>query len=235
MKIELDAKHSLIIPKYRKKALHEALGVVNNPNNYVNEKVVESWAIAGECYKYEQNPTSTAEAYDYALNLAEKMGDNELIGSILNHFADAMYFCNEYRQAITYYEEALNIINRSGNMQDIVTIYSQLAYSSEKLSERDKERTFLKSGMSLPEIDPLIKANFVERFALSLAASNEYEEAIYKYEEALSMYASQDFGRNWQERVTNLADIYHANGDEDGARKTLERLDFFDKKGDLRS
>jgi tetratricopeptide (TPR) repeat protein len=180
--------HNLYNPKARKTELDKALHNVDNPTQFSRSELIQQWAMIGECYKLERNPNASEEAYKKASVIAQEIDDTLLHGSILKHLGDAMYFCNEYQKALDYYKLALDIVERLRSIPELIGLYSQAAYTCEKLGDREKEKEFLEAAIVIAVIEPIIKGNFIERFALSLADSRRYKEAAENYEKALSLY-----------------------------------------------
>lgn len=225
MKMILDPliTRNLYNPKTRKAELDKALQKVSNFPQLGGDELVQQWTIIGECYKQEKNPTLSEEAYIKALSIAQEISDAKLHGAVLKHLGDAMFFCNEYQKAHHYYRVALDIFEQLKNFPEVIEIYSQAAYTCEKLGDREKERTFLDTAVAIADIEPVIKGNFVERLALSLAASKRYKEGAANYEQALSLYELENFKRGWEERIKNLAQIYNLMGDKETEERTLQR------------
>lgn len=214
---------NLYNPKARKAALDKALQKVSNFPQLGGAELVQQWTIIGECYKQERSAILSEEAYIKASSIAKKISDAKLHGAVLKHLGDAMFFCNEYQKAHHYYTLALDIFEQLKSFPEIIEIYSQIAYACEKLDDREKERTFLETAIATPDIEPVIKGNFVERLALSLAASKHYKEGAENYEQALYLYESENFKRGWKERIKNLAEIYNLMGDKEKEQRTLQR------------
>ena len=224
MILNSEITRSLYNPKARKTALDKALHKVNKPSQLSRVGLTQQWVVIGECYKLEGNPNASEGAYKKASDIAQEIDDTSLHGSVLKHLGDAMYFCNEYQKAIGYYKLALDIFERLENIPGLTELYSQASYTCEKLGDREGERKFLESVIAIPAIEPVIKGNFIERLALSLADSGRYKEAAENYEKALSLYESENFQRGWQERINNLVQIYNLIGDKDAENRTLQRL-----------
>lgn len=211
-------------PKARKTALNKALHRVTNPTTLSPFELAQQWAVIGECYKLEKDSIASEEAYKKAFDNVLEIDDTMLHGVVLKQLGDAMYFCNTYQKALGYYELALDIFEQIKSFPELADIYSQASYACENLGNREKERRFLESAIAIPVIENVIRGNFIERLALSLADSGRYKEATENYEKALSLYESENFKRGWQERIKNLAQIYNLLGDKEAENRTLQRL-----------
>lgn len=223
MILDPEITDTLYNPKARKAAFERAWQTVNNPAQLNSVELIKQWAIIGECYRWEGNPTLSEDAYKKASTITQQIGDTELQGWIFKQLGDAMYFGKEYQKAIYYYKVALDVFERLKSLQELTNTYSQLSYACKQLKDEEHERLFLLSALAVPEIEPVTRGNFLERLALSLADSGCYAEAIENYEKALSTYESENFRRGWQDRLKNLAQIYGLIGDKDAENRTLQR------------
>jgi tetratricopeptide (TPR) repeat protein len=214
----------IIFPQTRKEELARAKQTLSDPVKLSKQQLIEAWAVVGKCYMFDKGSQLSEEAYLNAIEVICALGDERLLGEGYEDVGDAMYFCGNYSRAITYYRQSFEIFGRLNETEQLITALSQMAYSYAEMGQREEERHCLNSAILQSTIDPVVKATFVERMALSLSASGEYEEAITAYEQALSMYESEGFRREWQKRLQSLSQLYSITGDEEGAKRTLARL-----------
>jgi tetratricopeptide (TPR) repeat protein len=189
-----------------------------------NQELIEAWIAIGKCYKFDKALQLSEEAYLKAIEVIQTLGDEKLLGEGYRDLGDAFEFCGSYARAITYYRRSAEIFDRLNEGKELVTTLSQMAWSYGAMGELQEGIRCLDLAIQHPATDPASKAMFVERIALSLGAAGEYRRAIEVYDQALAMYEAADFKRYWGRRLVNLAQFYSAIGDEEGARKTMERL-----------
>ena len=224
MLLDRNLMNNLLYPESRKKEAIKAQKLISSSDKLDSLKIAEAWAVLGEVYKCENEPLPSEEAYLKCIEAIRAMNDKNLLGVAFISMGDALLFCKKFEKAIFYYDQAIEISEAIKETDRLIHLYSQISYCFAKVGDREKEQKYLSGGIQLRNIPEVVRANFIERLALSLESSGEYRLAVDRYEEALLMYESEDFKRNWQERIDKLANIYHIIGDEESASRTRKRM-----------
>ena len=222
--INQETANELLFPDRRRREMAKARKALLDPERLNNWQLIEAWAIIGECHKFNREAQLAEEVYLKTLELIRALGDERALGEGYYSIGEAMFFCKDYAKATDYYRQAFEIFKRLGEKDRLAGVLSQMAYAYEKIGQRDEERHCLDAVMLQPAIEPLVKATLLERVALSLGASGEYGEAIRVYEQALSIFESEGFRRDWEKRLSSLAQMYNVIGDAEAAKRTKERL-----------
>jgi tetratricopeptide (TPR) repeat protein len=222
--IDRQIANRILSPRTRKEELLKAKRALSDPAKLSSRELMETWIIVGKCYKFDKKPQLSEKAYLKAIEMVRLLEDDHLLGKVYRDLGDALHFCASYAKSIAYYRQAAEIFDRLNEAKELITLLSQMAYSFAAMGKVVEERGCLEEAIRHPRISPEEKAMFMERIALSLGASGEYEEAIEIYEKALALYEAQDFKRYWGERLVGLAQLYEAVGDIEAAKRTMERL-----------
>lgn len=210
--IRTELANRLLAPDTRKGEIDRARRALSNSRNLDNRQQAEKWAILGEGYKWEKQPSLAEEAYLQAIELIQALKDETLLAEAYQALGDAWYFCAGYERCILYYEQAAKIFERQ-DVSNWVGVLSQIAYAYARMDRREDEQRILEMVIAEPTIDQLFKALFLERKAMSLSVSN-VKDAIVCYEEALGIFTAANFKRDWEKRLQFLAQLYETAGEE---------------------
>jgi len=222
--VSRELANRLFTPEHRREEITRAQEAVLDPEKLDSRQLIEAWAVIGECHKFNRESQLSKEAYLKAIEVIRTLDDKMLLGRGYEALGNALFFCNDYEQAISYYRQAAEIFEDLSETEQLVTMLSQIAYAYAEIGQRNEERRYLNIAALQATAQPVVKATLLERIALSLGASGEYEEAIRVYEQALSILESEGFKRDWQKRLQVLAQLYSAVGDEASARRIMEQL-----------
>lgn len=214
----------LLHEEERKRYIKSAQEVLSNPDRLSPYQLMQTWAILGECYKFDKNPDRSEEAFLQSLNIARSLSDRDLLSECYYALGNALFFCRAFARAIPYFQEAEPLFEALDKYEDLFFTRSQIAEAFRELDRREEERHYLDRAILIPSMLPLRKADLLERFAISLSDASHYEEAIRVFEQSLSILDSIPSRRHWPERLHKLAEIYRLAGDTRGVERTLHRL-----------
>jgi tetratricopeptide (TPR) repeat protein len=212
----------IIAPDTRKEIMKTVAGKIASSENFTDHELMELWAILAECYKFEQMPLESEQAYYKVIEIASSNKDDFITAEAFDAIGDTWNFVKNNKKSIEYYYKAADIFQNSDLNRWMVSL-SQIAYAYKELNERVEEQKILHILINANGLPPIQKGLFLERLALSLELS-DLKQAIQSYEEALDIYKSEHFVRDLEKRVKYLAKLYKTANDIEGEQRTLNRL-----------
>lgn len=224
--INLEIFNQILSPETREATLAKAQKIVDQTTQKDSQQLVEAWCIIGECHKFNRDSQLSEEAYLKAVKVLQTSGDEKLLGEAYLLLGEALHFCQQYADAVAYFNRAAEIFKRLNESEWLVTTLNQLANSYGMMEQGDHERQSLNEALLQPSVSPVQKAFLMEGIARSLGAEGKYEEAVKIFEQALSILESERIYRFWDKRVEKLAEFYSALGDEEAAQRTRARAQF---------
>lgn len=212
----------LFSPDAEKDIQHAQKEILQNKEKLTNKELVKLWATIAKYYMWKKESEKCKHAYLECASIIQSTEDTLWLGECYIDLGDSLNFCGDYEKALNYFNEVLSIIRPFKSTDTLAHLYNQMAYSSANIGDREQERKYLSDALELP-LDRLIKATLIERIAFSYYASGKLEISAKHYEEALSIFETEHFKRNWEDRINILIEIYHALGDESSAQRTSKR------------
>jgi tetratricopeptide (TPR) repeat protein len=213
----------LLSPQMREVEFSRASEMLKRPEQLNQQQLIEAWAIMTEYYKYNNQKEACVKANLKLIEIINSEPNKDLLRDCYSDFGDALYYFKDYDEARNYYQKTLNIIPPPTKIDSQLYLLSQLAYCCGDTGLFEEERMYLEKAIALSNTS-LIKATLLERMAQSYKNSDQFDQAIEIYEQALSIFETEGFKRGWEQRIESLAGIYDFLGNHEAANKTRNRI-----------
>jgi CHAT domain-containing protein/Tfp pilus assembly protein PilF len=141
-------------------------------------------------YWYGEDPQRILDFYTTALELRERVDDQELIGKSLNDIGLVYYnFLNDYPKAVPYLENAIEIRKEIGDMKGLGSTLMYLGISYENNGQTDDAlRTYLlafETNKTVGDINRMGEARYMS--GIIFKNRGKYQEALNHLEQALKL------------------------------------------------
>jgi len=157
---------------------------------------------------------------DASLIMAEKTGDQNIMGLVIYEQGNWCLKNNQREQSLDFALKALECFKAAGNLKDTGFCYSFLGRLSYLQGKIEKAKDYYRQSAETASL-----GGFTNNHATALSAlgmmfdiTGEYDRAIELYEKSLAIY--QELGNqklNMQVTIGNLAAVYSILGDNDKA------------------
>ena len=165
------------------------------------------WAIIN---KKLGNYKISKEYYIYALNIAEKQKDPQMMSYAYNGLATLHSALSDFEKAIEYYHQALKTFGNGGKKSDLVAPYRNIAVvylkaNNTSLALSNAEKSY---HLALEIKDSANIASCLETLATIYAATGQTELALTKNLEALNIIENHGSKHDLLENLIQTGDIY---------------------------
>lgn len=181
-------------------------------------------------------PQRAFKLYEEALAISREpdVKDPQNEGRALNNLGDFYRNSGEFRRAIEFYTQQVEIAKAIGDLRSEGNAYNSLGDVYSNLGEiRNAIEHHEKSRKIAQEIGTKIgKANILNNLGNVYLASGEARRAAEFYEESMALSAEIGYGFGENMTLANLGEVYVDLGESLRAIKYLEKaLDFFKTNG----
>ncbi len=214
-------------------AYRNALTLQNVVNDSSKIDIFTDWAIIN---KKLGNYKISKEYYTYALLIAEKQNDPQMMCYAYNGLATLHSALSDFEKAIEYYHQAIKILGNSGKKSDLVAPYRNIAIvylkaNNMSLALSNAEKSY---RLALELQDSANIAGCLEILATVYAANGQTELALTKNLEALQIIENKGSKHDLLENLIQTANIYVQLNQLDKAdayyKRCFEYIDLLDYK-----
>lgn len=174
------------------------------------------------------------------LNLIQKSQDRRNEGAALGNLGLVYHSLKEYPQAIKFHQESLRIARKN---EDIFGEYAALGNLARSLRDAKKYEQAIQTALTALNVRPKLPFfpddsyknpyEIFETLGFSYAKISKFEEAIFNYEEAVSIVRNIDFQEDEIRLLSGLAFSYYYNNKLEKAIETYDRqLHILSRKSD---
>jgi predicted ATPase/class 3 adenylate cyclase/DNA-binding CsgD family transcriptional regulator len=153
------------------------------------------------------------------LALARELGDPELVAHALLRAGSLHAFNGELQTAAEEYEEAISVINASGNRRLLTPIQNNMAILAMERGDFSLACIILVKCVAAARADGdvVLYANYLDSLAAAQLGVGDKEAASAGFKEALSSYRSLHFHRGVITCLQGLSRVASADGDDEPA------------------
>lgn len=214
-----------------KVAYQDALSLQNVVNDSSKMDIFIDWAIIN---KKLTNYKISQEYYTYALKIAEKQNDVQMMSYAYNGLATVHGVVSDSEKAINYYHQAIKVVEKDGRKIDLIAPYRNIALvylkaNNPLLALSNAEISY---RIALEVKDSVNIAGSLETLGSIYAASGKLQLALEKNLEALKIIEIVGNKRIMLDILIETADIYMQLNQLDKAEMYYNRCfdykDFFD-------
>ncbi|HEY9605503.1 MAG TPA: CHAT domain-containing protein, partial [Allocoleopsis sp.] len=175
---------------------------------------VQADALAGLEF-YAPNCAVAFEPWQQALEIYQKIADNENEAYMLEKLGNAYYCLSNYTNAIKSYSQALEIGKKFNVVKILVKNLSNLGSVYNSLADYDKAIQYYNDALKILEQNQVSKskAEVLRGRGNSYNFQGKSDEAIQDYLQALAIDEAEKNGSGVAEDKVNLARIYQSLGD----------------------
>jgi class 3 adenylate cyclase/Tfp pilus assembly protein PilF len=146
------------------------------------------------------------------------------ISESLNNIGICYYLANNYREAITWYEQALEIDRKTGFKQNLATRYNNLGLAYKKLGLYDRAAEYYKQALVLDEEqrDTISIAKSYNNLGSIYDSRGRYDSSIYYYERSLKLKEALEDSAGMAVSLNNIGVVYKSWGKYDASVEYFE-------------
>ncbi|MBL7816087.1 MAG: tetratricopeptide repeat protein [Saprospiraceae bacterium] len=184
-----------------------ALNLQNSVNDSLKMDIFIDWAIINKKLK---NYKTSQEYYTYALKIAEKQQDDQMISYSYNGLATLHGALGDFEKAIDYYHLAINAVEKKGKKKDLIAPYRNIALVYLKannltLALSNAEKSY---NLALEVRDSQNIAGSLETLGSIYSANGQYQLALDKNFEALKIMEKGGDKRILLDILLQVADVH---------------------------
>ena len=145
------------------------------------------WGSLGVTNWYRNDMAQVRVCYEHALPLRRRIEDSILEGKTLNGLGSVSFQQGRYREAVDYYNGAIDLRRRTGDIQGLVTSYSYRGATYIRLSELIDARRSFEAALPLLESagTPLQKLEIYNNIGILNSEMGRYGASVEAYERAI--------------------------------------------------
>jgi len=193
----------------------------------MSEENYNTLLFLSDYFVYE-NP-DTAYYYSHeAYKIADFIGNDNLLAKAILYDAECFYQMNKMEEAIDAYERALVILEKLGNKEKQIVLYSEIALLYYELNDFNNAIRFDTKALELSilENDISEQINAMTNIGISQIKQSKYDIALDFYLKALKLAQQNNLKDEEAKTLNSIGALYHNISNNDLAieyfRKSLE-------------
>lgn len=183
------------------------------------------YVTAGQLLE-ERKYRESADAYQAFIDQERAVTSPDLvkISESLNNIGICYYLMNNYREAIPWFEEALEEDHKTGIISNIATRYNNLGLAYKKLGLYDRAADYYKKALSLDEAQNDIQsiAKSYNNLGSIYDSWGQYDTAIYYYDKSLKYKELLNDKAGMAISLNNIGVVYKSWGKYNSAIEYFE-------------
>ncbi len=154
--------------------------------NYLRGAIISLGGLGG-IYANTGNIPEGMKHLNHALELAEKLGNSNLIASCHEHLGTANSTQGNYVQAAREYYSALKVIKEVNhdNIKMVINVYTNLTVTFERMGDEEKELYYLNKTEQIVKKGILTPYEFIYYIAQSYTAKGDYYTIHHQLDSAI--------------------------------------------------
>jgi adenylate cyclase len=175
-----------------------------------------------EAGKYQESLDTYKAFLDKELSVLTK--DWVKVSESQSNIGICYYLMNNYREAITWYEQALETDRKTGALENIATRYSNMGLAYKKLGLYDKASEYYKQALAMDEQqqDSGNIAKSYNNLGSIYDSWGRYDSAIFYYDKSLKLKEALQDSAGMAISLNNIGIVYKSWGKYDAATEYFE-------------
>lgn len=188
-------------------------------------KLLETYSLAGEYYRWKSQPDSAVNLYGKGLALAQNLKDTARIARFLHYIGMMELGRSRNKEAVAYFKREIHFDPNAH-----FAYYLAGLFSPELIN--DSTQYYIDEGvkLALQQRDTLYAAHYLRNYAGSLTVKKDYDKAIRLIKRTGEL---TDFYKDFWANDIIMAQIYINKGQLDSAQFYLNKAEKVEKKSSL--
>lgn len=174
-------------------------------------EVAKAYFNIAEVFSYGYNNDTTICYYKKALNIFKETGDNYYTSYTLNNLGYLMTVLDDYKQAIEYYENSLDYLDKETYPDDLAHVYINIGNAHHALGNYEiaikNFRKARKLSDSIPDYYSL--AIGFNGMGLAYKYLGNYDSAVYYYKKSLELNKKHFSPSDQAVNLSNIGALYY--------------------------
>lgn len=175
-----------------------------------NKNIAETYQCKADVFRLQQQYTKALELYLKALEIREKLTDQNQVSVCLNYIGYIYEVTGNIPKAVTYYERALDVALATGNKESISALYNNMGVVYRKLGDSTKALASYEKSLAINlGLNNQEGASYCyNNMGIIFENSGDFAKANEYYEKSLAIKEGSQDKQGLATSLMNMGNVY---------------------------